>query len=358
MSFSEIKRREIKLYVLRKIDDDDRDFVNKTADAFGISVTSVKRYIDSELAACHIKKDSDKRCGHSLCTRERRLVYDISSVSEREDAVLFEDILPLIDVNDNARHIWSYVLPEMFNNALEHSEGDKVDVYVRTNCLYCNITVVDNGIGIFKKVTDAMASYGYRDPRPEDAVTELYKGKFTSCPDRHTGEGIFFTMRMLDKLAIISGGMLLRTGYSNEPSYVRSHLLAYAMKLTGKGTVVDMRLENDTRREAAEVFREYSDADDGFYRSRIPVFEACLDHDPVARSQARRICARLSDFKEVVLDFDKVEMMGQGFADELFRVYHNVHPEVRLTPVNMTGDVQMMYMHVINNRIRVPEYQG
>lgn len=40
----------------------------------------------------------------------------------------------------------------------------------------------------------------------------------------------------------------------------------------------------------------------------------------VARSQARRICNRLEEFKEVILDFQDVEYMGQGFADEVFKV--------------------------------------
>ncbi|MCR5235070.1 MAG: STAS-like domain-containing protein [Lachnospiraceae bacterium] len=60
--------------------------------------------------------------------------------------------------------------------------------------------------------------------------------------------------------------------------------------------------------------------------TRIPVFEVCPDRDPVARSQARRICARLDSFKEAVLDFEKADFMGQRFADELFMVFAAQHP--------------------------------
>ena len=49
MSFTEAKRREIKNYILRKIDDDDKALITKTSDAFGISATSVKRYLDAEI---------------------------------------------------------------------------------------------------------------------------------------------------------------------------------------------------------------------------------------------------------------------------------------------------------------------
>ena len=356
MSFTETKRREIKNYILRKIDEDDKDVINKTADAFGISVTSVKRYIDAELSEGHIIKDADRSCALALKSSRKKFAYDMSGISEREDGIVYDDVLPLMHINDSAGRIWRYVLPEIFNNAIEHSEADRVNVIYTNNCLYGSVTIIDNGIGIFRKVMEAMKEYGYKDPILEDAVTELYKGRFTSCPDRHTGEGIFFSMRLLDRFAIISDGIILRHGYEGEPSFVRSHLLDYALKLTKKGTVVTMQLENNTRREASEVFEEYSNADEGFFRTRIPIFEACLDRDPVARSQARRLCLRLNDFREAVLDFDKVEIMGQGFADEIFRVYHNNHPEVKLTPVGMNANVHRLYLHAQNTRVKIPDY--
>ena len=51
-------------------------------------------------------------------------------------------------------------------------------------CLYTRIAVTDNGIGIFKNVVNAMKDYGFTKPTPEDAVIELYKGKFTSVSTR------------------------------------------------------------------------------------------------------------------------------------------------------------------------------
>lgn len=42
---------------------------------------------------------------------------------------------------------------------------------------------------------------------PSHAILELSKGKFTSDPARHSGEGIFFTSRMCDKFEILSKGL-------------------------------------------------------------------------------------------------------------------------------------------------------
>ena len=130
MSFTETERREIKNYILRKIDEDDADLVAKTTDAFGISATSVKRYLDAEVEDGHITKSEQADCRYGLVFKRIDYHYDIRSITEREDYVLYEDILPVLDVNDNAKRIWRYVLPEIFNNALEHSEGKKVEAYL------------------------------------------------------------------------------------------------------------------------------------------------------------------------------------------------------------------------------------
>ena len=110
--------------------------------------------------------------------------------------------------------------------------------------------------------------------------------------------------------------------------------------------MVMMTLENETEREAGQVFDTYADVDDGFIRTRIPVKEACITGEPVARSQARRICHRLETFREVILDFSDVTLMGQGFADEIFRVYALEHPKVLLRPINMLPQVERMIRHV------------
>jgi hypothetical protein len=61
--------------------------------------------------------------------------------------------------------------------------------------------------------------------------------------------------------------------------------------------------------------------------------------------------ARLTDFRHVTLDFSGVEMVGQGFCDEVFRVFARAHPEVALEPVGMNDAVTFM---VARARAAVP----
>ena len=348
MSFDENKRNEIKLYLLRKIQEDDEFVVSKVADAFGISMTSVKRYIDSEINSNHICLDSNRNCKYNLVFENFEFNYNLQELTENDDEIIYEDVLPLINSNNNALNIWSYVLSEILNNAIEHSFGKKVTANITKSCLFTRITIVDDGIGAFKSILD----YKYKNVNKKndlrEAVLELFKGKFTSSPDNHSGEGIFFSSKMLDKFALVSDVTIFKTGYEGDFELINSHLLSYAMKFTKKGTVVVMELENETNRKAKDIFNEFSNIEDGIIKTRIPVFEACRERNPIARSQARRIVERLEKFKEVVLDFDRCEIMAQGFSDELFRVFQNNNPEVKLIPINMNEEVKWMYLHAIH----------
>lgn len=62
----------------------------------------------------------------------------------------------------------------------------------------------------------------------------------------------------------------------------------------------------------------------------------------VSRSEGKRLVRGLERFREVVLDFEGVRVVGQGFADEVFRVWSAANPEVRLIPVGMCEPVAFM----------------
>ncbi|MBR3644318.1 MAG: STAS-like domain-containing protein, partial [Parasporobacterium sp.] len=335
----------------RKISEDAPSLINDVADAFAISATSVRRYLEKETAEGHILPDQSHACGYQLQSVTDSFSYDLRELHEQDDDLAYDDALPLLPENPSAGMIWQYVLTEIFNNAIAHSQGSKADLYVESNHLFTRVWLTDNGIGIFANILSAMKASGMPNPKLADAVTELYKGKFTSMPEKHSGEGIFFSMRLLDKIAIISDDLVVRSGFLRDASYLRSHLLAYYTKWSGKGTMVMMQLENQTGRIATDIFSQFADVDEGFIKTRIPILEACMDREPVSRSQARRICNRLDHFREAVLDFEKVSFLGQGFADEMFRVFQKEHPQLKLTPVNMAADVQKMYLYTIHNKV-------
>ena len=62
----------------------------------------------------------------------------------------------------------------------------------------------------------------------------------------------------------------------------------------------------------------------------------------MARSEARRVLSTASGFEEVGVDFAGVEQVGQGFADEMFRVWPSQNPGVHVIPINMNEAVDFM----------------
>lgn len=271
---------------------------------------------------------------------------ELGAVLPQEDKI-YDEMLGkrLAGCGQEAQRIWQYTCAEMLNNAIEHSRGSRIRIILRRNVLYTSVIIMDDGVGVFRTLMEYMAGHGWEEPSEEDALVELYKGKITSDTSAHSGEGIFFSSKAVDAFAIWSGAKMYRCRGGELQTVLENHLPAYASRLEGIGTMVMMTLENETSRSLTEVFDMYANIDEGFI-TKIPVKEACISGEPVARSQARRICNRLVEFRKVVLDFDGVEIMGQGFADELFRVYATAHPQVILCPVNMKGAVARMIRHV------------
>lgn len=62
----------------------------------------------------------------------------------------------------------------------------------------------------------------------------------------------------------------------------------------------------------------------------------------MSRSEARRVLSGASGFAEVDVDFTGVEYVGQGFADEVFRVWPSLNPGVQVNPINMIEAVEFM----------------
>ena len=96
------------------------------------------------------------------------------------------------------------------------------------------------------------------------------------------------------------------------------------------------------------MFDEYCPQPDiDFVRTRIAVrLMAEADASLVSRSQARRLMAGLELFTRVELDFDGVDNVAQGFADEVFRVWAKAHPAVTLKALNADVGVARMLRHV------------
>lgn len=222
-----------------------------------------------------------------------------------------------------------YGFQEMLNNAIEHSKSRSVDVLFERIEHGVAFEVVDRGVGIFQNLQAAIGL-----DSPLEAIQELSKGKLTTDPKQHSGEGIFFTSKVATRFEIESGTARWIVDWPRH-----DHTITPAPRR--HGTRVRFERGDSDARTLESVFREHAE-DFDFDRTRIVVKLFELGTPFVSRSEARRMLARLSEFREVVLDFRGVEGVGQGFADEVFRVWARDHPATTLVPVDMNEAVTFM----------------
>jgi len=333
----------IRDFLLSQVKSHPKDLVKVTSATFRISRQAVNRHLRKLIDQGAISATgTTKSRRYELALLEQvRIDFDLNQPLE-EHEVWRTVLLPRLGTaSDNALRICEYGFTEMLNNVIDHSAGTNVHVSLEVSPLSIFIMVDDNGVGIFNKIQREL---GLVDQR--HAILELVKGKVTTDPKRHTGEGIFFTSRAVEQFSLLSG--FLYFGHLRDTE----DWLIEDTKRDSPGTSVHMLVDPNTKRTLNSVFDRYASEDDdfGFTRTVVPV--SLLQYGAenlVSRSQAKRLLARLDRFKEVVLDFREVESIGQAFADEIFRVYSTAHPDVNLRWVRVNSEVERMILRATAN---------
>ena len=334
MKFSKDKKEIIISYLLEKIAEGRDDAPKLVSKEFEINLNTVHTYLNELIDQGRIIRE--KRGVYKLNENRVSFTFTRSGGDLEDDGYIFEYIVEpqIAGLSDTIQQIWYYAVSEMINNVIDHSEAENVHVTVVQDIRSTTVIIQDDGIGIFRKLQEY---YGFRTF--SDIAAELAKGKLTTDEIHHSGEGIFFTSRMMDTFFIYSDGHFYsRDKYTNEWE-------AFIPDRKMEGTLVYLSLENNSRKTAKQIFDAYTNEDGGFQRTEIRL-DSIFDKAPVSRSQAKRLCNRLTEFKEVVLDFEGIDWVGQGFMHQVFSVFHRENPDIQLKPKNMTQDVKRMYNHV------------
>jgi anti-sigma regulatory factor (Ser/Thr protein kinase) len=331
------KTKEIRQFIFENVEEHPSDITTVVSTKFGISRQASHRHIQKLVSEGLIIASGNTRNR----TYEVKPLVDFSVElllpGLEEDKVWREHIRPLMNgVPRNVFDICHYGFTEIVNNAIDHSEGTILSVSLERTYRKITLSIMDNGVGIFNKIQKEL---NLDDPL--HAILELSKGKLTTDPARHSGEGIFFTSRMFDKFTVFSGKLFF--SYQGEIDWLLEDNQEFS-----KGTGVILEISVSSKRTAQQVFDRFTTTGDyGFSKTHVPVFLAAYgDENLISRSQAKRLLTRFERFKEIILDFTDVSTIGQAFADEIFRVFQTQNPDIHLVPINMTEQVQKMIAHV------------
>jgi anti-sigma regulatory factor (Ser/Thr protein kinase) len=330
---------KIKAFILTRVLKHPRDIVPLAVKQFKVTPTTVHRHMNKLLKLGEVVKTGRTR-GASYFLKsalQKKLEFPVKPGLEENQVwtSYLHDAFSILP--ENIYLICNYGFSEMFNNAIDHSQGTRIAVRSKIVDDILKLNIYDNGVGIFNKLKNA---FGLDNGRA--SILELTKGKLTTDPEHHTGEGIFFTSRAVDKFRIVSSNL----------TYIKNNLeddwFIETPNNPIKGTGIFLEIHINSNKNLKDIFHEYStlDQQEGIPRFdkthiRVGLSKAGQERY-VSRSQAKRILAGLEKFNHFTLDFRDIKTVGQGFVDEVFRIFQSKHPNVNIEYTNTNEDVRFM----------------
>ena len=236
---------------------------------------------------------------------------------------------------ENIKSIFEYAFSEMLNNAIEHSHSKTIKINAKLNQKELSFVVDDFGIGVFRSIMNKKSLKSELE-----AIQDLLKGKMTTAPKQHSGEGIFFTSKVGDNFVLDSYGYQFVADNKIDDIFVGQ------TRGQKQGTKVSFSVDTNSKHHLYDVFKEYTNVDNsgdyGFDKTEIKVRLYTMGGVYISRSQARRVLVGLDKFKVIVMDYDRVPSVGQAFTDEIYRVFKNKYPEIRIENINTNEAVNFM----------------
>ena len=242
----------------------------------------------------------------------------------------------LDNISENATNILYFAFTEMLNNAIDHSRSGfgYVKIWLEDDTL--KFIVKDSGIGVFRNIMTKKHLNS-----ETDAILELVTGKVTTAPRWHSGEGIFWTSKVADYFELKSYDLKLAIANSLD-DYTISELTEPII-----GTEVYFEINVHTTKSLQELFREFSlDHQHTTIDTTIIPVRLFEEGDIwISRSQAKKLLAGLEKYKKIIFDFAGINVIGQAFADEIFRVFNISHPNIKLEVINASNSIKLMVEH-------------
>lgn len=339
------KRTElIRRFLLAAVKAGNQHLMQDAMETFSISRQAVHSHLSSLVKQGFLEAHGNTRARHYTLGPKKSHSQLFALKGLRESDVYYRDFgFMFKDLPRDIEDICHYGFTEMLNNAIDHSGGVNVFINVDRSVEIIDIWINDDGEGIFNHIARML---NLVDPR--ESILELSKGKLTTDPENHTGQGIFFTSRVFDAFNIYSGDLIFTHNEKSEDDF-----LLHAEKYE-TGTLVYMSIAVNSTKSIKSVFDEFTgneEEDYAFNKTVVPVKLALYEGERlVSRSQAKRILNRVDKFKTVLLDFNGVDMIGQAFADEIFRVFARRNQQITLMPLNMAKEVEKMVRAAINSK--------
>ena len=276
------------------------------ADCFGISRQAINPHLRQLMHAGQIIKTGSTRAARYLPrsaapeTKVFSHTYGLDGLSESDIYERISAILNLSRLRPNVESTVHYAFTEMLNNAIDHSHAERCSVEVKDGAGKVCFEIREKGIGVFHSIAEKLAL-----DDEQMAMIELVKGKTTTMPEAHSGEGIFFVSRVADRFLLRSHRIQIEWNRMLDDVFVSTPRFR-------KGTTVYFEIQRDSRIDLDSVFGEFAPEAYDYEFQKTRVLVKLLQEKYVSRSEAKRLMHNLEKFAEVELDMRDVDNVGQG----------------------------------------------
>lgn len=312
----------------------------KSSDLVGIlgisrqtTADHLKRLVNENIIQ---KRGSTRNATYSFGAPKKPAVINLDLIKSNKDLhedAVYDEIEMRLHLKSilpkNVRSIIYYAFSEMLNNAIDHSKSKKVKINFQIEKGVVKFIIRDSGIGIFKNV---QSTFGLKNEY--EGAEHLFKGKQTTMPSHHSGQGIFFTSRIADRLNIRSHKLLAAIDNEKNDVYLKDDKSI-------QGTEVEFKIKKGSKKNLQKLFHEYANEDFEFDRSEVKL-RLHAERELISRSQARRLVTGLEKYKKITFDFQKIPGIGQAFTDEVFRVFRLHHPDIKIEYINANASIEFM----------------
>lgn len=313
---------------------------SELASHFGVTRQALNRHLRVLISSGEVIKTGSTRNARYHAPKHAPKAETITRqvrLANADESDVYQNIAITLGIKraiaNNIEEIFHYAFTEVLNNAIDHSQADSAQINVSLGMSTLSFSIRDRGIGVFASIADKFSL-----PSEQDAMIELIKGKTTTMPSRHTGEGLFFTSKIADRFVLRSHHIQLEWNRLMDDVF-----LTEARYL--KGTKASFEIDRNATRQLAGVFERYAPEEFDYQFQKTEVTIKLVNSTYISRSEAKRIVHGLEKFRHVTLDFKDVKTLGQGFADEVFRVFIDRHPGVEIVSTNATKTVAAMIKH-------------
>jgi len=339
-----------KSLIIKKLEKQKQITTDDVSDLLGISRQGAQRHLKTLIGMGRIIKIGKTRGSYYILNDpsiiDEHFLNGGEASGNLENKNLEEDrVLSSIKKNTgllnnlkpNVASIIDYAFTEILNNAIDHSKSKNIHYQISRQGNLLSFEIRDQGIGVYANIMEK-----FRLSSEYESLEELQKGKSTTDPKRHSGEGIYFTSKISDRFKLTSHKI---------EWFVDNPIDEYFVKEVRQynGTKVLFEIDINTSKELQNQFAEFSNEDFEFDTSKVKVNMFSKGNDYISRSQAKRLLAGLEKYRVILLDFKGVQSIGQGFADQVFRVFQGAHPAITIEVVNCLPAVTFMIERVGEN---------